>query len=475
MPKITLIGAGSAVFSKNVIADILWHPALRDAEFALVDIDRERLDLAYQMALSINWTLCANATITATQDRREALVGSDFVINTIGVGGHDAARIDLEIPLQHGLKQVVGDTLGVGGIFRSARSIPEVLAICRDMEELCPKALLMNYTNPMAMHMLAIQRTSSIRAVGLCHGVVYTARTMRMLVALKDRSPEEINQHFLKPYNSPERTAEWLEWHTLGEDPGLSYTCAGINHMAAFLRFESNGEDLYPKLREALDLPHLMQFDAVRFELFRWLGFYMTETSGHCSEYLPYFLKSDKEIERCSLPVAGYLRTLGSLKSDTDRLREMLHTGSPIVQADYSLSVEYASRIINAITTDTPFIFNGNIHNAGGALISNLPGDSCVEVPCVASRAGILGTSVGDLPRQVAALIRTNINVQDLAVQGILENNKDYLYQAAMLDPNTASSLTLPEIRAVMDALFEAHQEALSANLRFGGKLHFGK
>ncbi len=473
MPKIAIIGAGSAVFSKNIIADILWHPALSESEIVLMDIDSRRLDISLRMARSINATLGTRGVFRATIDREEALDGADFVLCTVGVGGCEATRKDLEIPLKFGLRQTIGDTLGVGGIFRAARSVPVVLELCRLMEKLCPKALLMNYTNPMAMHMLAIQRATSIRAVGLCHGVVNTATTMRVLVAMKDIPEAEIAAHFQKPYNSPDRTAEWKRWWELGRDENLSYTCAGINHMAAFLRFESGGKDLYPELRQLLDRPYFQALEPVRFDLLRWLGYFMTETSTHSAEYLPYFLKNDAEIAARSLRVAGYLEAVSLLNEEIEALDQALRSGSPVVPGEYSLSVEYASRIINAIVTGQPFVFNGNVHNRGGALISNLPGDACVEVPCLADSAGVTPTVVGDLPPQVAAMIRTNINVQDLAVRGILESSKDFLYQAAMLDPNTAASLTLSEIKALMDAMFEVHQGILSPDLRFRGTCHF--
>lgn len=457
MPKITFIGAGSAVFTKNLVADILAHPSLADSAIILQDIAEERLDTARRLAESVNQTMGTGARIEATTDRRKALEGADFVICTIGVGGSEAARIDLEVPLGFGLRQTVGDTLGVGGIFRSIRSIPVLLEICRDMEALCPDALLMNYTNPMAMHVLAVSRVSPIRVIGLCHGVVNTARTMRMLVALKDLPEAEAAAHFERPWNSPERTAEWMRWWELGDDPALSYTCAGINHMAAFLRFESGGVDLYPELKALIDHPVLNRFEPVRFELMRWLGYFMTETSGHSAEYVPYFLKDESEMTRCHVRVASYLGELDRLEGMMAELRKGMLAGEPQVAMPYRLSVEYASRILHAIVADEPFVFNGNVHNRGGALITNLPGDSCVEVPCVADRRGISPTYVGDLPPQVAALIRTNINVQDLTVRGILENNRDYFYQAAMMDPNTSSTLPLPKIRELMDAMFKAH------------------
>ena len=467
MVKIVIVGAGSAVFSKNLIADILAHEALCDAELALVDIDTERLKTVTAMAKSINATLGARGVISATANRLEALPGADFVICTVGVGGIDAVRDDLEIPLKFGVKQTVGDTLGIGGIFRSARSIPEVLRLCEDMERLCPRAYLINYTNPMAMHCLAIQRVSPIRAVGLCHGVRNTAKTMRMLVAMVETAtPDEIATHFARPWNDATRNREWRDWMAMGNDPALSYTCAGINHMAFFLRFESGGKDLYPELKRALDIPHMLRMDPVRFELYRWLGFFMTETSGHTAEYTPYFLKSEEEIANRFLRVIDYINTCKDLDAEYRALRDRIHAGEQMISMPYTLSVEYASGIINGIVTDKPYLFNGNVHNRGGALISNLPGDCCVEVPCVADRAGYTPTYIGDLPPQCAALIRTNVNVQDLAVRGIVEGKKEYIYQAAMLDPNTSSTLTLPKIKELVDAMFVAHAHRLPPALQ---------
>lgn len=473
--KVAIIGAGSAVFSKNLIGDMLWHESLRDIDLRLMDVDAERLETAEAMALSITATLGARCRVTATRDRRRALEGADFVVCTIGVGGIEATRIDLEVPLRFGVRQTVGDTLGMGGIFRSARSIPEVMRLCADIRELCPDALLMNYTNPMAMHCLAIQRATRVKAVGLCHGVQGTARTMRMLTAMLDYPAAAIERHFRRPWNHPIRVREWQEWIRKGEDPELSYLCAGINHMAFFLRFESGGRDLYPLLWKAFDLPHVYRMEPVRFELFRWLGYFMTETSGHTAEYTPYFLKDGRETRARHLRVKGYVKDCRDLDAAYRALRRSVLGGKPVVATPYSPSQEYASRIMNAIVTGRPFVFNGNVHNRGGALIGNLPGDSCVEVPCVASRTGIAPVAVGELPPACAALIRTNINVQDLAVRGILEERRDLIYQAAMLDPNTGSTLTLPAIRKLCDAMFAAHAKRLPRGLARAGKTITGR
>jgi len=464
--KIVFIGAGSVVFGRNVLADILWHPALKEADLVLVDIDAERLSTAERMTHIVNEQLGAGARITATKNRRLALEGADFVINAIGVGGHAAAKIDLELPARFGVRQIVGDTLGVGGIFRAVRSVPELLAICSDMEELCPRALLLNCSNPMAMHCLAVERTTKVRHVGLCHGVQNTAQTMRLIIAMAQEPAAAVRRHFQRPWNSPERVREWQAWLKKSFDPGLSYTCAGINHMGFFLRFRSKGRDLYPLLWKAMDIPHIWRFDPVRFELFKRFGYFMTETSGHMAEYVPYFLKNEREIRRCCLRPAVYLETCRRQDKEYCNLRRLMKSGQPIVPMPYEPSVEYAARIINASVENVPYVFNGNVHNEGGRWLPNLPGDCCVEVPCVVDKKGPRPLAPIDLPPQCAALIRTNVNVQDLAVRGILEGDRRYIHQAIMLDPNTASSLTLPEIDRVVEAMFKAHAKRLPRNLR---------
>jgi alpha-galactosidase len=464
--KIAFIGAGSTVFSRNVIGDILWHDALKESELRLVDLDRDRLATAKGMADILARQFGAPARITASTDRRKALDGADVVISTIGVGGYAATRDDLAVPARFGIAQVVGDTLGPGGIFRAVRGVPELLRICGDMAALCPGALLLNYSNPMAMHCLAVERATRIQHVGLCHGVVNTAQTMRMITAMMEESPAVLTRHFKRPYGHPERNREWLDWMARGADPDLAYTCAGINHMAFFLRFESKGRDLYPLLRKAMDIPHLWRFDPVRFDLFRRLGFFMTETSGHTAEYTPYFLRDKAESDRVFLRVAGYLETCRDQEAAYKGLRKEVKAGRPMAEMPYKPSREYASRIINGLATGRPFVFNGNVHNRGGALISNLPGDCCVEVPCTVDRQGVRPSAVGDLPPACAALIRTNVNVQDLTVRGILEGDRRYIRQALMLDPLTAGSLTLAGIDKLADALFKAHAARLPANLR---------
>ncbi len=463
MKTIALIGAGSVVFAKNVIADILWHPALSDCELRLMDTDPERLRTAELLAEAVNHDLGAAATVRATADRREALNGADFVICTIGVGGIEATRDDLLIPQEFGLRQTIGDTLGVGGIFRAARSVPVLLSICRDMEELCPTALLINYTNPMAMHCLAVFRTTDIACVGLCHGVQNTAHALRMYVELLRRgiTKDTIDTHLARPWGDPACEQEWMQWLQWSQDKELNYSCAGINHMAFFLRFASGEQDLYPELRELLGRDHIRRLDPVRFELFERLGFLMTETSGHTAEYVPYFMHDPREIERLEIPVNRYLQTCAEQDSAYHRLQDQLHQEEPVLTAPYSPSVEHVSRIINAVVTGAPYVFNGNVYNRRGLLITNLPSDSCVEVPCTADRNGVSPHQMDDLPVQCAALIRTNVNVQDLAVQGIIEERAEMLKQALMLDPNTAASLSLPDIDRLGERMLAVHRARL--------------
>ncbi len=466
--KIVLIGSGSMIFSRNLIADIIWHESLGESEICLVDTSKDRLATSEAMARTIARQIpSANPLIKASTERKSVLEGADFVINCIGVGGFEATEADLAIPAKYGLMQTVGDTLGIGGIFRSMRSIPELLRICEDMKKLCPDALLMNYSNPMAMHCLAVERATKIKHVGLCHGVQNTAQSMRMYTAmLEDSSPEEIQRHFERPYNSPERNREWASWCAKGDDPELNYTCAGINHMAFFLNFKSGRRDLYPDLLKAKDISHIHRLDPVRFELFSRLGYFMTETSGHTAEYLPYFLKSKSEIEKHFIVPLSYIDTCRLLDKEYVELRKSILAGNAVVPEPYQPSKEYASRIINSAVTGKPFIFNGNVHNRGGALISNLPGDCCVEVPCVSDCQGIRPLTVGELPPQCAALIRTNVNVQDLAVRGIIEENAEHIRHAAMLDPNTASQLSLKQIDVLLEEMFKKHSILLPEKLR---------
>ena len=470
MPKVALVGAGSMVFSRNLVADILAFDTLKETTFALMDVDAERLHVAAAMAESINRSRGAGATIVATEDRRAAIEGADYVINTIGVGGFEATRTDFAVPERFGLRQVIGDTLCIGGIFRTIRSLPVVLEMVGEMERLAPEALLLTYTNPMAMHVLGIARASRIRAVGLCHGVRHTRARMILLARLAEMSPQAVAD-VLSDWTprEPGGTGFWSFYQECLAETDTETLCAGINHMAAFLRFRRRGEDLYPLLWEAYRRDDIRQLEAVRLELTARLGYFMTETSGHISEYLPWFLKSDGEIARLGLRPGAYIGTCEDLDATFQQYRRKAAAGEPFIRPDEPVSVEYASRILSAGQTGEPFEFNGNLLNRrgdGSTLIDNLPPDCCVEVPCLADAAGIHPRPVGELPPQCAALMRTNINVQDLTVRAVLQRKREHVYHAAMLDPNTAATLTLPEIEALVDAMFAAHGELIPEYLR---------
>jgi alpha-galactosidase len=467
MPRIAIIGAGSMVFSRNLISDILAHESLKDTTFSLMDVDEERLELAGAMARSISAARKAGARIEVTRDRRKALEGADYVVNTIGVGGFEATKKDLLIPERYGVRQTIGDTLGIGGIFRSLRSIPVVLDMCRDIEQVCPDALLLTYTNPMATHCLAIERATKVRHVGLCHGVRYTRGRMIMLARLVEMGPDRAAE-ILAPWDPHEGTRNRFTefFHECVLDREVQAVCAGINHMAAFLVFRRDGQDLYPLLRAAYEDERIRKIEYVRLELMMRFGYFMTETCGHISEYLPWFLKNEQEIQRVRLRPNCYLLTCEGLERTFQEYKRRARCGEPFVEPDEPVSIEYASRIIHAIQTDQAYVFNGNQHNRGGALISNLPGDSCVEVPTVASGLGLMPTSMGDLPPQLAAMMTSNISVQDLVVRSVLEENRRHVYHAAYMDPNTAATLTLPEIDALVDEMIAAHGNLMPSFLR---------
>jgi alpha-galactosidase len=415
--KVTLIGAGSTVFAKNLIGDILSFPELAEGlTISLMDIDEDRLHVSERVTSALN----ANVAVEATLDRRAALDGADYVITMVQVGGYRPATvIDFEVPKRFGLRQTIGDTLGIGGIMRGLRTIPVLLDICRDMEELCPNAVLLQYVNPMAMLGWAIARESPIRTVGLCHSVQGTARDLAVDLDLPS-----------------------------GE---LDYRCAGINHLAFYLELAHRGRDVYPELRAKRDIP---DWNRVRYEVLRHFGYFCTESSEHLAEYVPWFIKSSRPelIDEFNIPLDEYPRRCEAQIAEWDQLSMRLDSLLP------QRSDEYGSRIIRALETGEPFAFNGNVMNDG--LIDNLP-YCCVEVPCVADGDGITPEPVGALPPQLAALIQTNVNVQTLTVEAALTGDRDHVYHAAMLDPHTAAELTLSEIRDLVDALLEAHELSL--------------
>jgi alpha-galactosidase len=422
MPKIAFVGAGSAVFTRNLVGDILSLPELRDdVEFALMDIDADRLDTAEVLTSRLIAAHGARASVSSTTDRRSALDGADYVVTSFQVGGYKPSTVvDFEVPKRYGLRQTIADTLGIGGIMRGLRTIPVLLDVCRDLEELSPDALLLNYVNPMAMLCWAAAEASPIRTVGLCHSVQGTTKELANDIGLP---AEEIDQ-----------------------------LAAGINHMAFFLRFEHNGEDLYPALREVDPPP----WNRVRYEVLKHFGYFVTESSEHFAEYVPWFIKDGRDdlLERFNVPLDEYPRRCERQIAEWEALRGELEITT-------EQSHEYGAHIIRACETGEPYTFNGNVPNRG--LIDNLPDDCCVEVPCVASADGITPQPVGALPRQLAALMQTNVNVQGLTVEAALTGRREAIYQAAMLDPHTAAELSLDETASLVDDLLEAHHEHRAA------------
>lgn len=432
MVKITFIGAGSTVFAKNVLGDVLLTPSLHEAQIALYDINEERLKESELMLHTINQNCNQNrATIRSYTDRKEALRDATFVVNAIQVGGYEPSTvIDFEIPKKYGLQQTIGDTMGIGGIFRALRTIPVMLEFAREMEEVCPDAWLLNYTNPMAMLTMAVLKATKIKTVGLCHSVQVCVPDLFKGLGIQD--DYDLND---------------FQWKI-----------AGINHMAWLLEINYQGEDFYPVIRQKaleMTLPHA---DAVRYELMRNFGYYVTESSEHNAEYHPYFIKSKypELIERFAIPIDEYLRRCVAQIAGWEEQRDaIVHNG----ELTHVRSLEYASYIMDAIVTGKPTMIAGNVMNHG--LISNLPTDSCVEVPCLVDKNGVQPTFVGDLPTQLAALNRTNINVQQLTVEAALTLERDKIYQAALLDPHTNSELSIDDIRHLVDDLIEAHGDYL--------------
>lgn len=459
MTKITFIGAGSTVFAKNLMGDIWSYPELADATICLMDIDAKRLKQSEQVAHHIIKTLGIRPTVETTTDRRQALTGADYVVCMIQVGGYEPATvIDFEIPKKYGLRQTIADTLGIGGIMRGLRTIPVLLDITRDMEELCPDALFINYVNPMCMNQWAMSRGTSIKTVGLCHSVPGTAH--------------ELSRDIGVPY----------------ED--INYVVAGINHMAFYLKFENRktGEDLYPLIRKVYDEGRVPDTNRVRYEMFNRLGYFVTESSEHFSEYTPWFIKNSAPdlIEEYNIPIEEYIERckagiiswellekaekegrIPTEKEILDALKdvhpmEMIKRG--MVRGMTNLneikrSVEYGSLIIHSMETGQSKTIYGNVPNFG--IIDNLPEGCCVEVPCLVDANGIQPTHIGEIPVHLAALMQTNINVQALTVEAALTGKREHIYHAAMLDPHTGAELTLDQIWAMTDELIEAHGDYL--------------
>ena len=465
MTKITFIGAGSTVFAKNLLGDLLSFPELADATISLHDIDPERLRTTEVVARRIAAGMGANPTIEATLDRRQALDGADYAIGMFQIAGYKPGTvIDFEIPKKYGLRQTIADTLGIGGIMRALRTIPVMLEMAADMAALCPDVTFLNYVNPMAMLTWAMNRATPIKTVGLCHSVQGTA------------------EQLARDLNIPIQE--------------INYRCAGINHMAFYLNFERRlpdgaVEDLYPRLRQVIAEGRIPDWNRVRYEMFQRLGYFVTESSEHFSEYVPWFIKRDRPdlIARFNIPLDEYIRRCEVQIAGWEAAHEtVLNPDAPIDEAELrqrllavnasewdvrnaiemvtnfdhiAPSHEYGAYIIHSLETGIPRVVYGNVLNHG--LIDNLPQGCCVEVPCLVDKNGVQPTRIGELPPQLAALMQTNINVQALTVEAALTGKREHIYHAAMLDPHTAAELDLEQIWQLVDDLIAAHGDWLPA------------
>ncbi|MGA2976581.1 MAG: alpha-galactosidase [Spirochaetia bacterium] len=434
MAKITFIGAGSFGFTRTLVRDILTFPRLADASLCLMDIDSERLAFIRKAVERIVKEGRYPAKVEATMDRRKALEGADAVLCTILAGGINVWRHDIEIPKKYGVDTNIGDTRGPSGVFRALRTIPVMLGICRDIEQLCPHAILLNYTNPMAMLCRAMQRETKVKVSGLCHSVQGTAGMLAQWIG----APEE----------------------------EIDYVCAGINHQAWYLEYKWKGEDAYPLLRAAVEKPEINNEEIVRNEMFRHLGYYVTESSGHNSEYNWWFRKRPDLIEKYCTHGTGwnpglygyivdeYLRQEKNWKKD---IEAWLADPKPL---DLSRGKEYAAYIINAYLGGEPFRFNGNVPNR--QLITNLPSDACVEVPVYADRQGFNPIPVGALPPQCAALNNVSVAVEEMAINACISGDPTGVFHAIAYDPLTAAVLSLAEIRQMVNEMLEKNRGYLS-------------
>ncbi len=437
MIKITFLGAGSTVFARNVLGDCMCSPALCEAEIALYDIDPQRLEDSEIILNAINRNVnegrATIKTYLGVENRKDALRDANFVVNAIQVGGYDPCTIiDFEIPKKYGLKQTIADTLGIGGIMRALRTIPVMEEFARDMEEVCPNTLFLNYTNPMAMLTGYMQRYTKIRTVGLCHSVQVCTSELFKKLDMEDK----------------------LE--------GRVETIAGINHMGWLLDIrDKDGNDLYPEIKERAAKKNATEKhdDMVRFEYIKHLGHYCTESSEHNAEYNPLFIKSKypEMIEQFNIPLDEYPRRCIKQISEWDAEKQSILNDGKIT---HERSREYASHIMEAVVTNTPYKIGGNVLNNG--LIENLPADACVEVPCMIDGNGVNPCRVGRLPVQLAAMNMTNINPQLITIEAARTRKKELIYQAAMLDPHTAAELNIEDIVRMCDELIEAHGEYMA-------------
>lgn len=431
--KITFMGAGSTVFAKNVLGDVMLCEPLEDCTIALYDIDESRLDESYLLITKLNQVINQNqATIEkycGVSRRKAALEGADFVVNAIQVGGYEpSTRIDFEIPKRYGLRQTIGDTLGIGGIMRGLRTIPILQDFASDMEEVCPQAWMLNYTNPMAILTGYLQRFTKIKTIGLCHSVQVCSNGL-------------LNDLGIVP------------------EGGYSEKIAGINHMAWLLEIkDGNGNDLYPQIRARAAEKNKAGAhpDMVRYEYIDKLGYYCTESSEHNAEYNPFFIKKNypELIEEFQIPLDEYPRRCINQIAEWETQKTELLDGKHI---QHQRSREYASRIMEAMVTNLPYKIGANVINTG--LIPNLPAEACVEVPCMVDKSGIAPVYVGPLPTQLAAMNASNIYPQLLTIEAAVTKDVEKIYHAAMMDPHTAAELSIKDIRAMCDELILAHQQ----------------
>ena len=435
MSKIAIIGAGSAVFTTELVTDIVLTPGIPAGTFALVDIDAERLELAHRMAEHLVRLGGDKWSVEASTDRNKVLRGTDYVINTIEVAGLANVRHDYDIPRKFGVDQCIGDTIGPGGIFKALRTLPAWLDILADVEERAPGALVMNYTNPMSITVLTGLLASDLPIVGLCHSISNTVMQLAGYLGL--------------PANE------------------LAYRAAGVNHLAWITELTHHGQDLYPRLRQAANNPEVYSQDAVRFEMMLHLGAFVAESSGHSSEYVPYFRKRPDLVQQyCREGYMGesgfYANNWPQWRADSDdSIRRILHAEE---KADLSRGLEYASYIMEAIETGVPTVIYGNVLNSG--LIDNLPQDGVVEVPCLVDRRGVQPVHFGSLPVPLAALCQQHMAVHELAATAVLEQDRQAAFQALCLDPLTAAVCSLAEIRAMFDEMAAAEQEYLPVWMR---------
>ncbi|RJT01504.1 alpha-galactosidase [Halococcus sp. IIIV-5B] len=431
MPKITFLGAGSMVFATNLVGDVLSFESLEDSELALMDIDKDRLETTRKITEATIENAGLDGSVGATTDRKEALDGADYVLNMINVGGTEPFENEIRIPQKYGVNQAIGDTIGPGGIFRALRTIPTMLDIAADIEEKCPEAMLLNYTNPMSILCKTLYEATDVDVYGLCHSVPHTMEAL-------------------------------AEYAGVSQE-GLEYWVAGINHVAWVLTAEHDGESIYPALHEAVDDPSIYEQDTVRFEMMKHFGYFPTESSHHMSEYVPYFRTDDETIDAMTGEgFAERMQTATYLEGWTQRSAER---DNPDIEVDLDnvmpeRSEEYASRLIDSIETDTPRQVNLNVPNTTGA-ISNLATSACVEVPVLVDGTGITPCSVGDLPAEVVAFPQRHTTIHRLVAEGALEGDREKIHQAVKLDPLSSAVLMLDEIHEMTEELLEANKAYL--------------